>query len=118
MTSLTIARNRLAAAFPDSYPLSKGHTLIVPFRHEDDFFKLTEEELQAMHALVRSVRRKLDRPNAPDAYNIGLNIGAAAGQTIAHVHLNVIPRYSGDVADPRGGVRWVIASKARYWSEE
>lgn len=115
---LAIARNHLAVAFPDSYPLSKGHTLIVPFRHEDDFFKLTEEEQQAMLRLVRSVRRKLHRTHSPDGYNVGLNIGAAAGQTIAHVHLHIIPRYSGDVADPRGGVRWVIPSKARYWSEE
>jgi diadenosine tetraphosphate (Ap4A) HIT family hydrolase len=117
-SNLIIARNQLAVAFPDSYPLNNGHTLIVPFRHENDFFKLADSEQQAMLALVRSVRRKLDRTHSPDGYNIGLNVGAAAGQTIGHVHLHVIPRYSGDVADPRGGVRWVIPSKARYWSEE
>lgn len=115
---LVIARNNYAVAFPDAFPLTEGHTLIVPFRHERDFFALTHIEQEAILALSRSVRAKLDREQAPDGYNIGLNIGKAAGQTVDHVHLHVIPRYSGDVADPRGGIRWVLPAKAQYWGDE
>jgi diadenosine tetraphosphate (Ap4A) HIT family hydrolase len=116
-TDRVIAGNEYAVAFPDAYPLTRGHTLIVPLRHEPDFFALTEKEQRAMVSLLRSVRRKLDRKYSPDGYNIGLNAGTAAGQTIGHVHLHVIPRYSGDVPDPRGGIRWILPAKARYWSD-
>jgi diadenosine tetraphosphate (Ap4A) HIT family hydrolase len=71
-----------------------------------------------MLSLLQSVRRVLGRKHSPDGYNIGLNVGAAAGQTIRHVHLHVIPRYRGDVPDSRGGIRWVIPSKARYWDNK
>ena len=71
-----------------------------------------------MLSLTRQVRRKLDRKHSPAGYNIGVNAGKAGGQTIDHAHLHLIPRYSGDVPDPRGGIRWIIPTKARYWSQE
>ncbi len=112
-----IAGNELAAAFYDGFPVSPGHTLIVPRRHVADFFALTGEEQAAMWTLVAAVRRILQEKHAIDGFNIGINIGEAGGQTIAHAHLHVIPRYAGDVPDPRGGIRCVIAAKARYWKE-
>ena len=110
-----LAANDLAIAFPAGYPVSEGHALIVPRRHEPDFFALRAEEQAAIISLVNPVRAALDERYAPDAYNLGVNAGKAAGQTIGHVHLHVIPRYAGDVAEPRGGVRWVLPETARYW---
>jgi diadenosine tetraphosphate (Ap4A) HIT family hydrolase len=110
-----LAANELAIAFPAGYPVSPGHVLIVPRRHEPDFFSLTAEEQAALVALVNPVRARLSEQYAPDAYNLGVNAGKAAGQTILHTHLHVIPRYAGDVAEPRGGVRWVLPETARYW---
>ncbi|HEV3365805.1 MAG TPA: HIT family protein [Acidimicrobiia bacterium] len=107
--------NELAVAFPAGYPVSPGHVLIVPRRHEPDFFSLTAEEQAALVALVNPVRARLSERYAPDAFNLGVNAGKAAGQTILHAHLHVIPRYAGDVAEPRGGVRWVLPETARYW---
>ncbi len=111
-----ISETRLAVAVLDAYPVSPGHTLIVPRRHVADFFSLTEQEQAGLWSLLLPVTRILDRSHHPAAYNIGLNAGRAAGQTVAHVHVHVIPRYEGDVADPRGGVRWVIPERADYWS--
>ncbi len=110
-----LAENDLAVGFLAGYPVSPGHVLIVPRRHEGDFFSLTEAEQAAMVALVKPVRRHLDTEFAPDAYNLGTNIGEAAGQTVHHAHLHVIPRYKGDVEEPRGGVRWVLPATAKYW---
>jgi diadenosine tetraphosphate (Ap4A) HIT family hydrolase len=110
-----LARNELAVAFPAGFPVSPGHALVVPRRHEADFFALTAEEQAAVIALVNPVRAALDQQFSPDAYNLGINNGRAAGQTIQHSHLHVIPRYAGDVAEPRGGVRWVLPETARYW---
>jgi len=110
-----LAGNELAIAFPAGFPVSRGHTLVVPRRHEPDFFALSADEQAAMVALVNPVRAVLGERYAPDAYNIGVNAGKAAGQTIQHAHLHVIPRYAGDVAEPRGGVRWVLPETARYW---
>jgi diadenosine tetraphosphate (Ap4A) HIT family hydrolase len=101
--------------FLAGFPVSPGHVLIVPRRHEADFFSLSPPEQAAMVALVEPVRRRLDDEFKPDAYNLGANIGGAAGQTIHHAHLHVIPRYAGDVEEPRGGVRWVLPETARYW---
>ena len=105
----------LALAARDSYPVSKGHTLIIPRRHVASFFETTEEERLAMMKLLDEARTLLDREHRPDGYNIGINSGAAAGQTVMHVHMHLIPRYTGDRADPRGGVRWVLPEKAAYW---
>lgn len=110
-----VAGNELAAAFPDAFPLSPGHCLAVPRRHEPDFLALTPAEQTAMWALVPAVRRHIERDRRPDGYNIGVNVGDAAGQTVGHAHLHVIPRYRGDVADPRGGIRHVVPARARYW---
>ena len=110
-----MAVNQHAVAFPDAFPLNEGHCLIVPRRHEADFLALTSEEQAAIWALVPAVRRLIEERGLPHGYNIGINIGAAAGQTIGHAHLHVIPRYHADVPDPRGGIRWVIPAKARYW---
>ena len=107
--------NELAIAIMAGYPVSPGHALIVPRRHEPDFFSLTADEQAALMALVNPVRAVLAEQFAPDAFNLGVNAGRAAGQTIQHVHLHVIPRYVGDVAEPRGGVRWVLPETARYW---
>lgn len=112
-----LGENALAAAFFDGYPVSPGHCLVVPRRHEADFFALSRDEQAAVWALAAEVRAGLGADRPPDGYNIGINVGAAAGQTVGHAHLHVIPRYRGDVADPRGGVRWVIPERAAYWEE-
>lgn len=107
-----------AIAIADAFPVSKGHTLVIPRRHEPDYFALSEEEHAAILSLVRGLRRVLADKHKPQGFNIGLNVGAAAGQTVLHAHVHVIPRYSGDVEDPRGGVRWVVPAKAPYWRRE
>ncbi len=116
-TGILIAANESAVAFPDAFPVSPGHVLIVPRRHEFDYFALTWEEQAAMWRLAAIVRDHLDQAWTPDGYNLGINIGSAAGQTVAHTHLHVIPRYIADVEDPRGGIRWILPARARYWTE-
>src|SRR5262245_1731133 len=96
----------LCIALDDGYPISRGHSLVVPRRHVQSFFGLSADEATAMLNMVRDVRVALDAKYAPDGYNLGVNDGPAAGQTVMHVHLHVIPRYKGDRPDPRGGVRW------------
>ena len=110
-----VAENDLAVAFFDAYPVTPGHCLILPRRHEPDFLALTVPEQAAIWALMTEVRALIERSWTPGGYNIGVNVGEAAGQTIGHAHLHVIPRRSGDVADPRGGIRWVIPGRAAYW---
>lgn len=105
-----------ALAFPDGFPLNPGHTLVVPLRHVADFFALTAEEQADVWRLVAEVQRDLAERHAPDGFNVGLNVGAAAGQTVGHAHVHVIPRHVGDVDDPRGGVRWVVPARAAYWN--
>jgi ATP adenylyltransferase len=99
----------------DAYPVSQGHTLIIPKRHVASFFDLNQAEQVEMLWLLDQVRRRLENLYQPRGFNVGVNIGEAAGQTIDHAHLHVIPRYAGDVQDPRGGIRNVIPAKARYW---
>src|SRR3954471_23415524 len=103
-----LLENALAYACYDSNSLSPGHVLVVPRRHIADFFDLTPEEQAAMLALLNQARRVIGEEQRPDGYNIGLNIGKAAGQNRMHVHLHLIPRYAGDVPDPRGGIRCVL----------
>ena len=102
-------------AFPDAFPVTPGHHLLVPRRHLVDFFQLTPEEQADLWRLLAKLRNRLFREYSPDGINVGMNVGRAAGQTVAHAHVHVIPRYDGDVADPRGGVRWVVPEKAAYW---
>ena len=106
--------NELAYSARDSYPVSPGHTLVVPRRHVASFFELTPEEINACMALINEERKLLDEEFKPDGYNIGVNIGPAAGQSILHVHIHIIPRYEGDVENPQGGVRHVIPRKGHY----
>lgn len=147
-----IAQNQHAFAIRDAYPVSPGHTLIIPRRHIASFFDTTPDERQALLELLDWAKADLEscpppaeqfnhiaepikeycvrtetprlyrvtnwndpKNRKPHAYNIGINDGAAAGQTVPHLHIHLIPRYRGDVTDPRGGVRWVMPEKARYW---
>ncbi|CAI06301.1 putative cell-cycle regulation histidine triad protein [Aromatoleum aromaticum EbN1] len=100
----------------DGYPVSPGHTLVIPRRHMASYFDLEGEERDALLALLDEAKRRLDKALHPDGYNIGINDGAAAGQTVPHLHIHLIPRYHADRHDPRGGVRWVIPDKADYWT--
>ena len=118
--ALPVARivhaNDLALAIRDAYPVSRGHTLVIPRRHVARFFDLDPPEREAVFALLDTARRALDAELAPDGYNIGINDGAAAGQTVPHLHVHLIPRFTGDQPDPRGGIRWIFPARADYWS--
>lgn len=110
-----LAENDIAVAFPDAFPLTPGHSLIIPRRHEAALFALSVAEQDALWALLRVVHALVEQRHHPDGYNVGVNVGEAGGQTVGHVHVHLIPRYAGDVDDPRGGIRWMIPAKARYW---
>jgi diadenosine tetraphosphate (Ap4A) HIT family hydrolase len=112
-----VLKNELAYALFDTHPVNPGHLLILPKRHVASYFEATAEEKSALLALLEVAKRLLDEQYAPDGYNIGVNVGEAAGQTIPHLHLHLIPRYLGDVAQPRGGVRGVIPDKQSYPEE-
>jgi len=101
----------------DDFPVSPGHTLVIPKRHVGSFFDINAEERQALMALLESAKQALETEYRPAAYNIGVNDGPAAGQTVPHVHIHLIPRYEGDRDDPRGGVRWIMPEKAKYWTD-
>ena len=107
----------VALAIPDAFPVALGHTLVVPRKHVSTIYELTIPEHGALWELVGEVRSRLLAGLKPDGFNIGFNDGLAAGQTVAHAHIHVIPRREGDVPDPRGGVRWVIAHNAAYWKK-
>ena len=93
----------------DRDPVSRGHLLLIPFRHVASFFDTTDDERRELLALADEARRLLDASNRPDGYNLGVNIGRAAGQSVMHVHIHLIPRYAGDTDHPRGGIRRVIS---------
>ena len=101
----------------DNYPVSPGHALIVPKAHIADWFAAPADLQAELAALIEAAKAAIDKQHQPDAYNVGFNAGAAAGQTVFHLHIHVIPRYAGDSQDPRGGVRWVIPGKADYWGD-
>ncbi len=107
-------QRELAYSARDSYPASPGHTVVIPKRHVASFFDLTSEEVVACMDLINEEKKLLDEEFKPDGYNIGVNIGPAAGQSIFHVHIHIIPRYKGDVENPQGGVRHVIPKKGHY----
>lgn len=109
-----IAENKLALAFNDGCPVSKGHTLVIPKRHVDNFFLASPEEHSAIVELIHEVKHILQDKFSPDGYNIGANVGPAAGQTVFHFHMHIIPRYRGDVPDPRGGVRKVLPCRSYH----
>lgn len=107
-----------AVAIRDSYPVSPAHTLVIPKRHVGSFFETTEAERDDLLLLLATARDAIERELRPAGYNVGINDGVAAGQTVPHLHIHLIPRFEGDQPDPRGGVRWVIPSKANYWNRE
>ena len=100
----------------DAFPISPGHTLIIPKRHVGSFFDLSSDEREGLMSLLTAAKANVEAEFKPDGYNIGINDGPAAGQTVPHLHIHLIPRYKGDMSDPRGGVRWIIPDKADYWS--
>ena len=98
----------------DAYPVSEGHALVITRRHVATWFDATGEEQAALVQGIERVRQEIEKSLSPDGYNVGFNAGEAAGQTVFHLHVHVIPRLRGDVEDPRGGVRWVVPAKAGY----
>ena len=109
-----LAESPHAVAFEDAYPVSPGHTLVIPRRHVETYFDCTDDEKAALWALVDRVRGLLVAQHHPDGFNVGFNAGVASGQTVMHAHIHVIPRYVGDVADPRGGVRHAVVGRGYY----
>ncbi len=104
--------------FIDTYPASPGHSLVVPKRHFATYFEANDDEILAIGQAVQKAKKILDEEFFPDAYNIGINNGEAAGQSIKHLHVHIIPRYKGDVKDPKGGVRWILKDRANYWDDK
>jgi diadenosine tetraphosphate (Ap4A) HIT family hydrolase len=113
-----VIRRETAFVIRDGFPVSPGHTLVIPRRHIASFFEVTDAERLDLMALLVTAREDLDREFRPAGYNIGINDGAAAGQTVPHLHIHLIPRFEGDRDDPRGGVRWVLPDKAAYWEKD
>ena len=110
-----VDENLLALAFRDNYPVTEGHTLIIPKRHATTYFDLTEDEVMAVNSLLHSQKAAIQaEDSAVVAFNIGINAGEAAGQTVFHCHIHLIPRREGDVENPRGGVRHTIPGKGFY----
>jgi diadenosine tetraphosphate (Ap4A) HIT family hydrolase len=101
-------------AFRDKFPVSKGHSLVIPKQVVPSYFDLTFKEQSACWFLVNLVKAELQKTHQPDGFNIGINSGEAAGQTVPHCHIHIIPRYKGDLENPRGGVRGVIPGKMAY----
>jgi diadenosine tetraphosphate (Ap4A) HIT family hydrolase len=100
----------------DAYPVSDGHALVITRRHVATLFEATADEQAAITRGIEIARQEIEKTRKPDGYNVGFNAGEAAGQTVFHLHVHVIPRYRGDVGDPRGGVRHVIPGRAAYWT--
>ncbi|MDI3483334.1 MAG: hypothetical protein PWQ88_1205 [Candidatus Methanomethylophilaceae archaeon] len=110
-----LLKNDLCYVLADRYPVSRGHLLVIPFRHVAEIFSLSDDEKRELVRLLNNAKELLDRCLSPDGYNVGVNVGSAGGQTIMHAHVHLIPRYHADVDDPRGGVRGVITQK-RVWT--
>jgi diadenosine tetraphosphate (Ap4A) HIT family hydrolase len=109
-----LLENALAYVRYDSNSLSRGHVLVIPKRHVASFFDMTTEEQADILALLRDIQQAIEKQHSPDGYNIGVNVGKAGGQSRMHVHMHLIPRYAGDVADPRGGIRCVLPSMREF----
>ena len=109
-----ISESELSFAIYDAFPVNKGHALIIPKRHTASFFDLSYEEQSDCIFILNKVKQIIQEKYNPDGFNIGININEAAGQTVPHVHIHIIPRYNGDVEEPRGGVRGVIPGKKNY----
>jgi diadenosine tetraphosphate (Ap4A) HIT family hydrolase len=115
--SQIIFQDNLVMTIRDSFPVSQGHTLIIPKRHIVSFFEATETEQMALLRALQAAQKDLNQQYAPDGYNIGINDGVAAGQTVMHLHIHLIPRYKGDCPNPSGGIRWIFPEKAVYWKD-
>lgn len=115
--SRVIDSSQYGLVFRDGFPISRGHTLIIPRRHTGSFFDLSANERTDLLTLLDRAKAVIDAEFTPDGFNIGINDGATAGQTVPHLHIHLIPRYNGDCTDPRGGVRWIVPAKADYWSK-
>lgn len=111
---LIIAENKYAFAIMDKFPVNEGHTLVIPKRHFQSFFEASEEEIKSIYSLLHEVKEMLDIQYEPQGYNIGVNDGYHAGQTVMHLHVHVIPRYRGDVENPRGGIRRLKRAVVEY----
>lgn len=109
-----IVESATAYAIYDKFPVNNGHALIIPKRHCKNYFDLTFKEQAACLFMLNKVKETITAKYNPDGFNIGINVGEKAGQTVDHVHIHLIPRYNGDVEDPRGGVRGVVPSKKNY----
>lgn len=109
-----LLENEVGFVIFDGFPVSEGHCLIVPHRVYSNYFDSTLEEVNGLQGLVVETKKLIDERFNPDGYNVGINCGEVGGQTVPHVHIHLIPRYEGDVDDPRGGVRGVIPSKQKY----
>ncbi len=109
-----LLQNKFAIAYFDEFPVSKGHILIISKRHATTFFDLTKEEQISLITLLNECKEYIDKKYNPDGYNVGLNCGEFAGQSVMHVHMHLIPRYKGDVSNPRGGIRGIIPNKKNY----
>ena len=112
--SKIILCNDLFISIMDEFPVSNGHMLIIPKRHIESIFDLTMNDAESLQLMIVEAKRYITSHYNPDGFNIGCNCGEAAGQTIKHFHVHVIPRYNGDVKNPRGGVRGVIPKKRNY----
>jgi diadenosine tetraphosphate (Ap4A) HIT family hydrolase len=110
----TIAESHLSRAFFDNFPVSRGHALVIPRRHVLSIWEMRDEEYADVFLLVRKVREILQGRFGTDAFNVGVNCGELAGQSVWHAHIHVIPRYPGDTPSPRGGVRNIIPGKGNY----
>lgn len=108
-----ILENALAYVRHDNNSLSRGHVLVIPKRHVESFFDMTVDEQSAVLALLRGMQKSIHKQHSPDGYNIGVNVGKAGGQSRMHVHVHLIPRYEGDVPDPKGGIRCVLSGSGR-----
>lgn len=110
-----LAEDELCVIYKDGFPVSPGHTVIIPKRHFATLFEASEVEQLALLRALSQAKAILDAAHRPEGYNIGINHGKAGGQTVPHLHIHLIPRYTGDKDEPRGGVRWVLPEKAKYW---
>ncbi len=110
-----ITQNAHAICIRDRFPVAAGHSLIISKRHLSSFFDTSAEERIALMNLLDAAKSLADAEFQPRGYTVGINDGVAAGQTVPHLHIHLIPRFDGDVPDPRGGIRWIIPEKARYW---
>jgi diadenosine tetraphosphate (Ap4A) HIT family hydrolase len=110
-----VAEHNSVFAIKDNYPVSKGHHLIIPFRHTENYFSMTDKEREDVTALLKALKSKLEEWDPTiTGFNIGMNSGAVAGQTVMHSHIHLIPRRKGDTPNPKGGVRGVIPDKMDY----